>query len=137
MIFDDDKGFYQAINTITRTAKRPIILTANNPQVTLPTDSKFLILDFSPPKVEVCNVWQSMNEVTFRRGGGASLCCVPDLLLSRVLSLSCFTLIIPFSESAGEHVMFAVIMERLHPTIPTAAIRAVFQFGSSSNCCKP
>ena len=57
--FEEDKGFLAAIVALTRVAKRPIILTSNDPNITLPTDSEFLILKFKPPKMEVRNyVWQ-------------------------------------------------------------------------------
>ena len=51
--FEEDRGFLAAIVALTQVAKRPIILTSNNPNIALPTDSEFLVLKFNPPKTEV------------------------------------------------------------------------------------
>ncbi|XP_063681384.1 replication factor C subunit 1-like isoform X2 [Bolinopsis microptera] len=50
--FEEDRGFLAAIVALTQVAKRPIILTSNNPNIALPTDSDFLVLKFNPPKTE-------------------------------------------------------------------------------------
>ena len=51
--FEEDRGFLAAIVALTQVAKRPIILTSNDPNITLPTDSEFLTLKFKPLKMEV------------------------------------------------------------------------------------
>ncbi|KAL5253848.1 hypothetical protein ACHWQZ_G013581 [Mnemiopsis leidyi] len=50
--FEEDRGFLAAIVALTQVAKRPIILTSNDPNIVLPTDSEFLVLNFKPPKLE-------------------------------------------------------------------------------------
>ena len=51
--FEEDRGFYPAIVALMQIAKRPIILTSNNPNLTLPTDAEFLVLKFNPPRTDV------------------------------------------------------------------------------------
>ena len=50
IVFEVDKGFYTAIVALAKMALRPIILTSNNPLITLPTDAEFLTLHYRPPK---------------------------------------------------------------------------------------
>lgn len=54
LIFEEDRGFHAAIVALTQIAKRPIILTSNDPNIRLPSDAQFLVLPFTPPKIEVC-----------------------------------------------------------------------------------
>ncbi|NWW05970.1 ATAD5 protein, partial [Oreocharis arfaki] len=81
IIFDEDAGFLSAIKTFMATAKRPVILTTNDPTFSLMFDGYFEEINFKTPSLvmvsclSLCVIHLNINSVSYLQ----TLCLAENL----------------------------------------------------------
>mmetsp|Transcript_41130 Transcript_41130/g.80683 ORF Transcript_41130/g.80683 Transcript_41130/m.80683 type:complete len:1690 (-) Transcript_41130:48-5117(-) len=86
-VFDEDKGFLLAIRSLVRTAKRPLLMTANSLPDWFDSDT-MMVLDFKHPPEEA--VLMRLLLICLAEGGFMPLAAMQNLLHQLTCLLLCF-----------------------------------------------